>query len=373
MKKHVEKMEYAEYDKVFTYDHLLNSFYQCRKGKRYRKTVIDFETKLPRNIRKLFVRLKNREYRIGNLYSFTIREPKKRDIVANQFVDKIVQRTICDYMLQPLIAHKLIYDNYASQPGKGTDLARNRLEHFLRKYFLTFHTNDGYVLRCDVKSYFASIDRETLYSMVDKLPMDQDCKNIIRMQIYAYEPEEDAGVCIGFQTMQWMAVYYLDSLDRFIKENLKIKFYGRYMDDFYLIHPDKDYLVYCYAEIEKFLRDKLKLKLNPKSGIFHISNNMNWLGFYYRLTKEGRVIVKLTKQSVKRFVRRIKKYRKMYENDKISLYSIYCSVVSWRAHAAKCTKSGKIIKYINEKFDEVFGDIIWDDDFSDKKDNGEGN
>ena len=154
MSKTIEKMEYAEYDNVFTYDHFLRSFYQCRKGKRFRKTVIDYESNLPRNIEKLYQILKKRQYRIGNLYQFTIREPKKRDIVANQFADKIIQRALCDYMLQPLIAHKLIYDNYASQPGKGTDIAKDLLQHFMRKYFLKYHTNDGYVLRCDIKSYF---------------------------------------------------------------------------------------------------------------------------------------------------------------------------------------------------------------------------
>ena len=132
------------------------------------------------------------------------------------------------------------------------------------------------------------------------------------------------------------------------------------MDDFYLIHPDKEYLKYCYKEIENYLKTKLKLKLNPKSGIFHLSNNMNWLGFYYRLTPEGRVLVKLTKSSVQRFVRRIKKYRKMYDANKLSLYSIYCSVESWRAHVSKCTKSKKMVRYVNRKFDEVFGDIDWE-------------
>lgn len=148
----------------------------------------------------------------------------------------------CTYILEPLIAPKLIFDNYASQHGKGTDLARNRLEKFLKKYWNTYHTNEGYELRCDIKSYFGTIDRDTLFEMIKRLPMDEGCLEINWILIYSHKPEKKSGVCIGFHSMQWMAVYYMNGLDHFIKENLHIKWYGRYNDDFYLIHPDKDTL-----------------------------------------------------------------------------------------------------------------------------------
>ena len=346
MAKHNKSVAVVEYDNVFTYDHLFQAFIHCRKGKRFRSTVIDFETDLVKKLKKIARALEHRKYTFGELYEFTIYEPKKRDIVANQFADKLIQWIDCEYILMPAIAPKLIFDNYASQPGKGTDLSRHRLEKAYKKFWNTYHTNEGYILRCDIKSYFGSIHRETLYKMVKELPIDDDCKEMIRKQIYAHREDEEVGVCIGFQSMQWLAVYYLNGLDHYIKEELHIKWYGRYMDDFYLIHHDKAYLQECYAKITEYIEDKLKLKLNKKSGITKLGINMNWLGFQYRLNERGRVICHVTKASIRRYVKRTEKYMKLYQNDDVSLEQISQSLNSWAAHIDNATNSTKMKKYL---------------------------
>ena len=349
MATHRKSVAVVEYDKVFTYDHLFQAFYHCRSGKRKRKTVIDYEINLAKKITKLSKILKKRKYKPGKLYEFTIYEPKKRDIVANQFPDKLIQWVNCTYILEPLIAPKLIFDNYASQHGKGTDLARNRLEKFLKKYWNTYHTNEGYELRCDIKSYFGTIDRDTLFEMIKQLPMDEGCLEINRILIYSHKPEKKAGVCIGFHSMQWMAVYYMNGLDHFIKEKLHIIWYGRYNDDFYLIHPDKEYLQYCYEEIHKYVEDKLKLELNPKSGISKLGTNTNWLGFNYRLTKEGRIIVRVSKKSISRYVSKLKKYFKIYQYDAIELHQISQSLNSYAEHMSKSTNGKRLIQYLADQ------------------------
>ena len=254
---------------VFTYDKLYQSYKECRKGKRFRAATIKYHTNLNTNLTKLLKRLRNGTYHIQGLYSFVIYEPKKRYITANHFEDKIVQRLLCDHVLKPLIQDRLIYDNYASQPFKGTHLATKRLEKFMYSFNKEQNfTNNGYVLVCDIKKFFYFIDRTIMFQMVDKLPMDNRLKRLIEDEMYRYGsiPNEytddpNLGLCIGFQTSQWLAVYYLNGLDHFIKEKLGIKYYGRYMDDFYLIHSDYQYLEYCRNEIDKYLSEKLHLDI----------------------------------------------------------------------------------------------------------------
>mgnify|MGYP004650525099 CR=1 FL=1 len=349
MSSHKKSVAVVEYDKVFTYDHLFQAFKHCQCGKRFRQTVIDFNVNLERKLTKMHRRLKHHRYKSGDLYEFTIYEPKKRDIVANQFADKLIQWIDCEYILMPTISPMLIFDNYASQPRKGTDLARDRLVKFYHKYWNRHHTNDGYVLRCDIKSYFASIDREVLMGLVKKLPIDKECYRMLKMQVYAHHPENTVGVCIGFQSMQWLAVFYLNGLDHYIKEELRIDFYGRYMDDFYLVHEDKEYLQYCYKKIKEYIETKLHLRLNPKSGITRLDVNMNWLGFNFRLTENGRVTQKVTKKSIARYIKRIDKYIRLYLDDEILLEQIGQSIASWKAHIDHATNNGKMKRYLIDK------------------------
>ena len=325
------------YDDVFTYENLLKAYHHCRKGKRTRRNVIDYEVSITRNLMKLYHDLNNRNYKIGNLYQFEIYEPKHRDVVANCFADKIVQRIICQEILLPAISPLLIFDNYATQPGKGTDLARNRFGEFLKRYYRYNKTNHGYILRCDISKYFGTIDRQILFNMIKKLNIDDDCKNIIKTQIYSYQPDSPIGVCIGFQTVQWLAVYYLNGLDHYIKEQLHIKFYGRYMDDFYLIHPDKEYLKYCLFEIQNYL-STLNIRLNDKTEIHKLSEPTNWLGFHYRLDDSSKVTIRITKQSVRRYIKRIRRFKKLFDQDRISSDTIEQSFASVTDHVSKATE-----------------------------------
>ena len=360
MSKHKQtRRAVVRYNQVFSYEHLLASHFKSRRGKRLRETNIKYDAYQDRNLNKLEKSLKDGTYTIKNLYSFTIREPKERKIVANQYEDKIVQRCICDYMLEPIIAPVLILDNYASQPGKGTDFARARFEKFLRKYIKKYHTNQGYVLQIDIKSYFGSIDREILYSMVEKLPIDDRCKKILHMQIYSYRPEDTAGICIGFQTMQWLAVYYMNGLDHHIKETLRASYYGRYMDDLVIIHNDLDELQDWFKSIQNYLENKLNLKLNTKSKIRRLSDNTTWLGFKYRIDDSCNIIKKVNKDTLKRFLRRLRKYNRMYMDEELAFENIAASINSWKSHVLKCDNSAKLLKYLDKKALEIFGEEFY--------------
>lgn len=326
---------------VFTYDKLYQSYKECRKGKRFRAATIKYHTNLNTNLTKLLKRLRNGTYHIQGLYSFVIYEPKKRYITANHFEDKIVQRLLCDHVLKPLIQDRLIYDNYASQPFKGTHLATKRLEKFMYSFNKEQNfTNNGYVLVCDIKKFFYFIDRTIMFQMVDKLPMDNRLKRLIEDEMYRYGsiPNEytdgpNLGLCIGFQTSQWLAVYYLNGLDHFIKEKLGIKYYGRYMDDFYLIHSDYQYLEYCRNEIDKYLSEKLHLELNKKTHIHPFSQGICFLGYHCMIDPvTNSVVTKIRTKSVHRIERRIKKLLDLAEFQRATIDGVRMSLESWGAY-----------------------------------------
>ena len=143
---------------------------------------------------------------------------------------------------------------------------------------------------------------------------------------------EGPGIPIGNHTSQWFAVLYLSGMDHMIKERLGIKMYGRYMDDFYLIHPDKDYLRYCLEEIKKYLVP-LGLELNQKTAIFPLTQGIDFLGFRTYLTDTGKVVRKVRRESKNRIQRKLKKYRHLLDEGRIDFETILQSYSSWTGHA----------------------------------------
>lgn len=141
------------------------------------------------------------------------------------------------------------------------------------------------------------------------------------------------GLPLGYQTSQLLALLFLDEFDHFVKERLRIKYYTRYMDDFYLIHPDKEYLRHCKVEIEKYLGG-LRLELNEKTHIFPLRHGIDFLGFHTYISESGQIIRKLRHSSVKRMKGKIKKWKKGYPTGKATKQEILDSWTAWDAHAA---------------------------------------
>lgn len=334
---------FIRFEDAVTFDHLVKCYKHCRKGKSKRLNVVIYHINYLWFLLRLFSELVAGKYVIKDLYSFIIYEPKKRAITANQFEDKIVQRLICEYVLRPVLQNRLIYDNYASQPDKGTHLALHRLQKFMRCYAkdVNWDLSKGGVLVCDITKFFYTIDRNVCYEQVKALPIDKKLKKLIRDQIWACGPEyneytddPDRGLCIGFQTSQWLAVYYLDGLDHLIKEELHIKYYGRYMDDFYLIHEDVEYLEYCYVRINQYITGVLHLTLNKKSHIHPISQGVCFLGYhctYNMVTHEVETVVR--SKSIKRMLKRAKKHKNLIALGKIKESDADMALNSWHAYA----------------------------------------
>ena len=359
-KKKNKDKKFIDFSDAMRFSNILSSAYYVENGKKNQHTTAEFHTDIFSKSYDICRQLMENIYKIKKLYSFTIYEPKKRNITANQFEDKIIHRVACTKILEPVVGPKLIYDNYASQPNKGTKLALDRISHFMRSFAANECDwgNEGWIFSGDIHHYFYEIDREICMNQIKKLPIDEQCVELIRKQVYAIGEYDgsDKGICIGFQTSQWLAVYYLNGLDHFIKEKLHIKYYGRYMDNFYIIHKDKEYIQYCVKEIDKYLKDKLNLELNPKSNIHPFSQGLVYLGFHFTYnTKTHDVDISLLKKNINRMLKKTNKILQLIDNKKLEMIKAFNSHQSWYAYGQFATTNNgenahqKALKIINRK------------------------
>lgn len=363
-------MQQTEFERVHDFGNLYAGFLKARRGKRGKASVAKFEANLLEALCLLSEMLKNKTYRPSEYFVFRVYEPKERIVMTNAFKDKVVQHSLCDNVLEPAFSRTFIRDNYASQAGRGTHDGLYRLEAFMRSYYFERKAReeqrcreeglprpdpraaryaDGWVLKCDISKYFYSIPHEPLKAMVRRFIRDPDVLWLVDMII---DSTDDPGIPIGNQTSQWFAVMYLSGLDHFIKEKLGIRYYGRYMDDFYLIHEDKAYLQYCRREIEKYVAG-LGLKLNNKTNIFPLRNGIDFLGFRTYMTDTGKIVRKVRRNSKCNEQRKLKKQRGLLDKGKITLAAIEQSYGSWRSHAEK-GNCHHLIRETDRKFNRLF-------------------
>lgn len=292
-------------EEIFTFENIYAAHKWCRKSKQHKGEVVRFEIDLSKNITELIKELTSRKYKLGKYRKFKLFEPKERLIEALSYKDRVVLMCFVTNVLKPIISKHVIYDNAACQKNKGTDFGLNRLTKFLKREFINEHGNDFYYLKCDIHKYFPSINHEVLLNKLKRIGLTDDELYMARLFMTNYETS--VGIPLGNLSSQLYALIYLDDLDRFIKEKLQIKGYIRYMDDFILIHKDKNYLRYCLKEIDSFCKERLKVELNAKTQIGKVKNGIDFLGFRLILTETGKVIKKLRGSSKRRIKRHLKK------------------------------------------------------------------
>lgn len=259
------------YDKMCSIKKIEESFNEvCRNTKNKRKVEIVKEYKCL-YISRIYSILENREYKTGQYNIFKIYEPKERIIISQNMQDKIINHLVTRQILYPAILPCLINENVASREGMGTKKGLEYYYKYIRNCKIQYEK--FYILKCDISKYFANIDHIILKEKIRKKIKDQDAFKIIEDIIDSYE----VGLGIGNMTSQCLAIFYLNDLDHYIKEDLGIKYYVRYQDDFLLFHESKEYLLECLINIKKFL-DKEKLQLNKKTRIYSNSDNFIFLG-----------------------------------------------------------------------------------------------
>ncbi|MBU4251766.1 MAG: reverse transcriptase/maturase family protein [Candidatus Omnitrophica bacterium] len=309
------------YPKIMAKENLYHSAYMASRGRRYKDTTADFNFSLEEETDRLYKELLAKTYRHGKYRLFTIYDPKKRNIAAAPFRDRVVHHAVHD-VIEPIIDKTFIYDSYACRKDKGTHKALNRAQGFLRANRFCFHG--------DIKQYFPSINRSVLKGILRMRIKDKDLLWLLD-EIIDSTPYNDSekGLPIGNLTSQFFANLYLNELDYFIKFDLRIKYYLRYMDDFLIFSNEKMRLVEVKERTRKFLDGSLKLRLHEeKSQIYSTSKGIKFLGF--RLFSEDR---RLASDNVKRFKKRLNKFECLFANGKMTKTAVKDSVRCWAAHS----------------------------------------
>lgn len=297
------------YETACTFESLYRAMKKCCRNVRWKDSVVGYESNGLRNTLELRESLKNGKYKVGKYQHFTIFEPKKREILAARMPDRQFQRSLCDNGLYADIVEHLIRDNVACQTGRGVDDALSRMKVHLQRHFRK-HGSEGWALKCDIHHFFPETRHDVAKAAVRKYVSDPRAAQAVCDVIDSFGG--DKGLGLGSQISQLVELLVLNDLDHFIKERLRIRDYIRYMDDFILIHHDKEHLRECLDQI----REKLALigfELNDKTQILPLKQGVRFLQWRFVLTDTGKVLMLMDSAKIARQQRRMKK---LWEREK---------------------------------------------------------
>lgn len=339
------------FDSVTAFDNLWLASRKARLGKRHRPEVLDFEYNLEANLFQIQEQLIDETYVFSPYRHFTIYEPKKREISAAPYRDRVVHHALCN-VIEPILDKAMIFDSYACRRGKGMHSALDRAQQFMRA--------NSWALKIDIRKYFFTIDHEILTEDIQKKITDIRVMGLIRKILDSYQSSSryylpmlgddlfsvirKRGLPIGNLTSQLFANYYLTSIDRFIKENLKISSYLRYMDDMLIFANSKSDLSDIKVETNQQLLKKRLLMHPDKSQVFPMQNGVRYLGFtvfsHYR---------RIRRENLQRFKKKFKERIWQYEHRDIAMENLLLSLNAWLGFADKQTHG----RLLNSIFDNM--------------------
>lgn len=340
----------TDFEKVMDFHNMYRAFRKARCGKGHKKSAARFDLAALDGVNALVSQLRDKTYRVSGYSEFKVYEPKERIIQTSSFKDKVIQHSLCDNVLLPRLQRVFLLDNCAGQNGKGTLFGLDRLSQQMQQFYRRYGMN-GYILKCDIRKFFYSISHEQLKDIVH-YHFSHD-PGICWLCDLFIDSTDGKGVPLGNQISQAFGLMYLDSMDKLIVHELGIEFYGRYMDDFYLIHPSKDYLQYCLEMITAYL-ETLDLSLNGKTQIFPFKNGVSYLGFHTYITAGGVPIRKLKNQNKRNAQRKFLRMAKLVAAGKLPEEKFRASYGAWRNHIShgNCYHLGKAM---DEKINEILG------------------
>jgi hypothetical protein len=342
------------FDIITDLDNLNAAYKLSKKTASWKESVQHYEMNRIANLIEAQKKLLAGEDVRKGFIRFQIHERGKvRDIRSIKMAERVVQKCLCDQVLVPILTRSLIHDNGASQKGKGVEFSVRRLvAHLARYYRKNNFSNEGYALLIDFKSYYDNIDHEVLLSLFRAHISDRRVLELTEKFVRVFGEGKSLG--LGSQVSQIAAIFYPNALDHFIKEKLRVKFYGRYMDDLYLIHHDKDFLEYCLTEIQNVCRS-LKIIINvKKTQIVKLSHGLIFLKGKYSLLESGRVLRLPCKVSAVRMRRKLRKFKALLDAKKMNAQDIRAAYQSWRGTFLKRFDSFRKVAKIDALYDSLF-------------------
>lgn len=289
------------YNDIISTENLLGAWKEFLKGKRNKKDVQLFQYQLSDNILSLYNDLKNKTYKHGGYKAFNISDPKPRNIHKASVRDRLLHRAIYR-KFYPFFDRTFIADSFSCRIGKGTHRALNRFRSFSYKVGKN-NTRTCWILKCDVKKFFANINHEILMKILAGYIQDKDILWLLNQIIESfYLVKRGVGLPLGNLTSQILVNIYMNEFDRFMKHKLKTRCYIRYCDDFVVFLENKKLLENLVPFIKDFLWNKLKLVLHPdKILIKTLVSGIDFLGWVH--FPNHRVLRTITKR---RMIKRIK-------------------------------------------------------------------
>lgn len=328
------------FESITSFENLWLASKKAQRGKRFKDSALRFNAELEKNLLGLKRTLEEQTYRCGRYRQFYVQESKKRLISAAPYRDRVVHHAVCN-VIEPIFERGFIYDSYACRVGKGSHKAVERFSSFLR------NPENKYVLKCDIRRYFPSIDHETLFQAIKKKIACPRTLDLIRQIIDSgrglsdpmaeaayfagadlFSPFERAkGIPIGNLTSQFFANIYLDGFDHWIKETMGCRYYIRYVDDFVVAHSSKGFLHELRIRIIDFLVSVRLTIHEDKSQVIKTSQGIDFLG--YRVFPGHRLV---RKSNVIRYKRKLRRMQTAYSAGMMELADIRQRIMSWLGH-----------------------------------------
>jgi RNA-directed DNA polymerase len=320
---------------IVEFDNLYIASRQAQKGKRFRENVLTFNYALESEIFTLQSELIKQSYQPGAYRTFEIRDPKPRLISAAPYRDRVIHHALCNIIVPPL-DKTMIGETYANRSGYGT--------HRALKQFTFFARSHQYILQGDIRKYFPSIDHEILKSLLRRkikcpetlwlIDTIIDGSNEQESSIHYYPGDKllallqrRRGLPISNLTSQFFANFYLSPFDHFVKEQLKIRSYLRYVDDFALFSDDREQLAHCLLEMEIYLQS-MRLSLHPiKTQLLETKYGANFVGFRFLPDR-----IRIRGDNLRRARQRLRYLQKEYRAGRITLLPLVKKLQSWESH-----------------------------------------
>lgn len=298
-----------QYYKKLSYENLMKAHIKSRKGKGYRKEVIEFNLKQEEYIMWLYEQLKSKKYKHGGYTEFYVTEPKVRKIEKSRYIDRIVHRWVVDNFLEPAFVPQFIVTSYACLKERGMHRASIHVQKMMKHCKKIW--NEYYILKMDISKYFDNINKNILLTILKRKIKDKDLIWLIKEILFAQKREK--GLEIGNYTSQMFANIYLNEVDQYIKHQLKIKYYCRYLDDSIAIVKTKKEAKEILEKIKIFLKENLELELNKKTQIFKGKQGVNFCGY-----KINEYRMKLRDKGKRKLKRKVKNLKSEIKNGKMT-------------------------------------------------------
>jgi retron-type reverse transcriptase len=320
---------------------LFDAYAACRRNKRRTQNALAFEVDYERRLLRLLEAINSGAWRPGRAVAFIVDRPVKREIFAAPFRDRVVHHLLFA-KLNPLFERAFIYDSYSCRIGKGTHLGIRRLDRFIRSCSLNY-TRQAYVLKLDIRGFFMSISRTRLYGLLEAFLLERYREpdlplvlDLVRKVVFhdpashcvlkgsrsdwdglppdksLFSSRPGCGLPIGNLTSQLFANFYLNGFDHYLKHDLGLRWYGRYVDDAVVVHHDRAFLQSLVPVVRRWLLEELGLRLHErKTRLLDASEGVPWLG---TLLKPHRILI--ADRTKGNCLRAVERYNRLAEEHK---------------------------------------------------------